>query len=75
MEGVILFVSYWLINFAEIRHVLTSNKSETAILAATFLTGIFTELDLAIVIGVITSLCVFYTTARTQSWPSVHQRM
>ena len=59
MAGVILFVSYRLINFEEIRHVLTSNKSETAILAATFLTGIFTELDLAIVVGVITSLCVF----------------
>ncbi|WP_281857071.1 SulP family inorganic anion transporter [Litoreibacter halocynthiae] len=59
MAGVILFVSYRLINFGEIRHVLTSNKSETAILAATFLTGIFTELDLAIVVGVITSLCVF----------------
>ncbi|TDT77156.1 SulP family sulfate permease [Litoreibacter halocynthiae] len=59
MAGVILFVSYRLINFAEIRHVLTSNRSETAILAATFLTGIFTELDLAIVVGVITSLCVF----------------
>ena len=59
MAGVILFVSYRLINFEEIRHVLTSNKSETAILAATFLMGIFTELDLAIVVGVITSLCVF----------------
>ncbi|MCK0150119.1 SulP family inorganic anion transporter [Marivita sp. S6314] len=59
MAGVILFVSYRLINLQEIRHVLTSNKSETAILAATFLTGIFTELDLAIVVGVITSLCVF----------------
>ena len=59
MAGVILFVSYRLINFHEIRHILTSNKRETAILAATFLTGIFTELDLAIVIGVITSLCVF----------------
>jgi len=59
MAAVILFVSYRLINFAEIRHVLTSNRSETAILAATFLTGIFTELDLAIVVGVITSLCVF----------------
>ncbi|MCX7565012.1 SulP family inorganic anion transporter [Sulfitobacter sp. F26169L] len=59
MAGVILFVSYRLINFAEIKHVLHSNKSETAILAATFLTGIFTELDLAIVVGVIVSLCVF----------------
>lgn len=59
MAGVILFVSYRLINFAEIRHLLTSNKSETAILTATFLTGIFTELDLAIVVDVITSLCVF----------------
>lgn len=59
MAAVILFVSYRLINFAEIRHVLESNKSETLILAATFLTGIFTELDLAIVVGVIMSLCVF----------------
>jgi len=65
MAGVILFVSYRLVNFGEIRHVLSSNKSETAILAATFLTGIFTELDLAIVVGVITSLCIFlYDSAR-----------
>lgn len=59
MAAVILFVSYRLINFGEIRHVLESNRNETVILAATFLTGIFTELDLAIVVGVITSLCVF----------------
>ncbi|WP_371156968.1 SulP family inorganic anion transporter [Jannaschia sp. 2305UL9-9] len=59
MAGVILFVSYRLINLGEVRHVLNSNKKETAILAATFFTGILTELDLAIVVGVITSLCVF----------------
>lgn len=59
MAAVILFVSYRLINFGEMRHVLKSNRSETLILATTFLTGIFTELDLAIVVGVITSLCVF----------------
>jgi len=58
MSGIILYVAWRLINFQEIRHILTS-RSETAILAATFLTGSLTDLELAIVAGVIGSLTVF----------------
>ena len=58
MSGIILYVAWRLIDFDEIRHILTS-RSETVILAATFGTGVLTELELAIVIGVISSLTVF----------------
>ncbi|SET99570.1 SulP family inorganic anion transporter [Paracoccus homiensis] len=58
ISGIILYVAWRLINFAEIRHILRS-RAETAILAATFLTGILTHLELAIVAGVIASLVLF----------------
>ncbi|WP_323765758.1 SulP family inorganic anion transporter [Marinovum sp.] len=58
ISGIILYVAWRLINFAEIRHILRS-RAETAILAATFFTGILTHLELAIVAGVIASLVLF----------------
>lgn len=59
MAAIILYVAWKLINFAEIRHIVMSSRSETLILSATFLTGIFSELDFAILIGVLVSLAVF----------------
>jgi SulP family sulfate permease len=58
MSGIILFVAWRLIDFKEVRHILTS-RSETVIFGATFLTGVLTELELSIVVGVIGSLTVF----------------
>lgn len=58
ISGIILYVAWRLINFGEIRHILRS-RVETVILAATFLTGILTHLELAIVAGVIASLVLF----------------
>jgi len=52
-------VAYRLINFEEIRHLISKSNSETPILIATFPTGILTELDFAILVGVVVSLCVF----------------
>lgn len=58
MGGVIIAVAFKLINTVEIRRILKS-RSETMVLAGTFITGIVTQLDIAIVVGVITSLMVF----------------
>ncbi len=58
MGGIILYVAWKLINFAEIRHIRHSRR-ETSILIATFLSGVFIELEYAIVVGVILSLVFF----------------
>lgn len=59
MAAIIIFVAVKLINISEIKHVLVTSRSETFILAATFLTGVFSELDFAILVGIVTSLSVF----------------
>lgn len=59
MAGIIIYVAWRLISFAEIRHILQSSRSETLILGLTFVAGITTELENAIFVGVVTSLAVF----------------
>ncbi|WP_347919219.1 SulP family inorganic anion transporter [Paracoccus marcusii] len=59
MAAVILYVAWRLIDLAEIRHIAQGGGSEVLILLATFLTGIFSELDFAIMVGVVVSLVVF----------------
>ncbi|WP_299477142.1 SulP family inorganic anion transporter [uncultured Paracoccus sp.] len=59
IAAIILYVVWRLINIAEIRHIVTTSRSETFILTATFLTGILSELDFAILVGVVSSLSVF----------------
>jgi SulP family sulfate permease len=59
MSAIILYVAWKLINVAEIRHIMATSRSETFILGATFLTGIVSELDFAILVGVVASLSVF----------------
>lgn len=59
MAAVIIYVAWRLINLAEIRHILDSGGTETTILLATFLAGVFTELDFAIFVGVVVSLSMF----------------
>jgi sulfate permease, SulP family len=59
MAGIILYVAWRLINFSEIRHIVDGSRSETIILALTFLSGIAIELEFAIVVGVVSSLFVF----------------
>lgn len=58
MGGIILYVAWRLINFAEIRHIRHSGR-ETTILIATFLSGVFIELEYAIIVGVVLSLVFF----------------
>lgn len=59
MATIILYVAWKLVNFDEIRHILRTSRSETGILMATFATGILSELDFAILVGVLVSLAVF----------------
>jgi SulP family sulfate permease len=59
MAGLILFVAWKLIDIKEITHIATSKSPETVILVLTLAAGLFVELDFAIYVGVITSLCVF----------------
>ena len=65
MSGIIMYVAWRLINFSEISHILQNSRSETVILAATFLVGVTTELENAIFAGIICSLVAFlYRSAR-----------
>ncbi len=59
MAGIIIFVAWRLISFAEIKHITRSSRSETTILFLTFIAGITTELENAILVGVIASLVAF----------------
>lgn len=59
MAGLILFVAWKLIDVAEIRHIFETRGAETVILCLTLAAGLFIELDFAIYVGVIASLCVF----------------
>ena len=65
MAGAILVVAYNLIDFKQITHILTSSKTETAILVATFFATLFLELEFAIYLGVLLSLVIFL--ARTST--------
>lgn len=67
MAGLILFVAWRLIDFAEIRHILTTSRPDTVILGLTLAAGLFIELDFAIYVGVIASLTAFiYETSQPE---------
>ena len=59
MSGLIIIVAVRLINVSEIRHILSSSRTETTILTVTFLTGISIELEFSIFVGVMLSLGTF----------------
>lgn len=59
MAGIIMLVAYNLIDFKEIRQVISLRNKEWIILSVTFLSTLFLDLEYAIYFGVILSL-VFY---------------
>lgn len=59
IAGVILYVSWRLIQFGEIRHVLESSRSETIVLSLTVASGLMISLESAVYAGVIASFAVF----------------
>lgn len=59
MAGVLFLVAWGLIDFREIRHILHASKRETSVLAVTFFSALFLELELAIFAGVLLSLVLY----------------
>lgn len=59
MAGLIMLVAWKLIDFAEIKHILTSSASDTVVLIATFFAVVAIDLEFAIYVGVILSISIF----------------
>ena len=59
MAGVLFLVAWGLIDFGEIRHILHASTRETAVLAVTFFSALFLELEFAIFAGVLLSLVLY----------------
>ena len=59
IAGLILYVSWRLIQFDEIRHILRSSRAETTVLGLTAAGGLFVSLEASIYVGVIASFAVF----------------
>lgn len=59
MAGILLLVSYGLIDFHHIKSIIRASKSETATLGVTFFATLFLELEFAIYAGVLLSLVVY----------------
>jgi len=70
MGGSILLIAWNLIDLGSIRHILSSSRSEAAILLVTLLSTLFVELEFAIYIGVMLSLALYL---RRTSQPRVTQ--
>jgi len=59
MSGVIILVAWRLIDWKEIRHIVTTSRSETAIAGVTMASTLFISLEFAIYAGVMMSLVLF----------------
>jgi SulP family sulfate permease len=59
MAGILFLVAWSLIDFKEIRHILSASKRETSVLAVTFFSALFLELEFAIFAGVLLSLIIY----------------
>jgi SulP family sulfate permease len=59
MAGILFLVAWGLIDFKEIRHILGASLRETSVLAVTFFSALFLELEFAIFAGVLLSLILY----------------
>ncbi len=59
VAGLLILVAWRLINFSQIRKILTTDKNEAVVLMVTFFSTLFLELEFAILLGVILSLIIF----------------
>ncbi len=59
MAGILFMVAWGLIDFKEIGHIIKADRQETAVLAVTFFSALFLELELAIFLGVLLSLILY----------------
>lgn len=59
MAGVIILVAWKLVDVREIKHLITTSKTETWIAAVTFFSSLVFDLEFAIYAGVLLSLALF----------------
>jgi sulfate permease, SulP family len=59
MAAVLLIVAWGLIDFRGIRQILRSSRSESAVLALTFFSGVLVSLEFCILAGVLLSLTLY----------------
>jgi len=59
MAGLLFLVAWGLIDFEEIHHIMKSSKREISVLAVTFFSALFLELEFAIFSGVLLSLVLY----------------
>ncbi len=59
MAGILFLVAWGLIDFKEIRHILKASMRESSVLAVTFFSALFLELEFAIFAGVLLSLILY----------------
>ncbi|MCF7984945.1 MAG: sulfate permease [Thiohalocapsa sp.] len=59
MAGLLFLVAWGLIDFKDMRHIVRASKREASILAVTFLSALFLDLELAIFAGVLLSLVLY----------------
>ncbi len=67
MAGILFLVGWGLIDFAHIRGIVRTSRTETLVLATTFVSTLLLELEFAILAGVILSL-VIYLSRTSRPW-------
>ena len=72
MAGVLFVVAYGLIDFTQIKHTLMASRRETGVLAVTFFSALFLELEFAIFAGVLLSLVLYL---QRVSKPAIRRRV
>lgn len=72
MAGILFLVAWGLIDFHHIAQILRTSRRETAILATTFFSTLFLELEFAIFAGVILSLVLYL---QRTSRPRIYTRV
>ena len=72
LAGLLLLVAWSLIDFQHIRKIIRTSRSETAILASTFITTLLVDLEFAILLGVGLSLFLF---VMNSTRPRIHSRI
>ena len=59
MAAILFLVAYGLIDFHHIKNIIKTDKNEAALLAVTFFSTLFIELEFAIFIGVLLSIALY----------------
>jgi SulP family sulfate permease len=59
MAGILFIVAWGLIDMPAIKHIMSSTNSERSILAVTFLSALFLDLEFAILAGILLSLMLY----------------